>query len=195
MTPNRILLLVFRTAVLALCCALSQAANFENMRLFERLGFGRRVDEDAPRIQSLNTPGNSPMFMIKLPPSAYYYLNHVRGSGKVTSAPNFPRVPLDFTINGKPDKLYHYNLGVTAPMVDGTTPATTTAATTATTPRPSHKQAAADRLRQKYANYYKRKTPSAQMKKYKYAYNGKPSSFYVMRGSSNRKPIYYRRLE
>ncbi|XP_037074349.1 uncharacterized protein LOC119095595 [Pollicipes pollicipes] len=193
-------MLVVRFALLALCCGMSRAVNFENMQLFERLGLGRTVDEASPRIRSLKTPGNSPMFVIRLPPSPYYYLNHVRGGGgggaKPTAAPSFARVPLDFTINGKPDRLYHYNLGVTPPMVDETTTteATTTTSTSTTTTTPRPKVNHAQRLRHKYADYYKgNKAPSA-MKKYKYAYNGKPSSFYVMRGSSARKPVYFRRF-
>ena len=147
------------------------------------------------------------MFFIRLPPSPYYYLNDIRGPDeRNTPKPNFAQVPLDFTINGRPDKLYHYNLGVTPPMVDDddddattttmtpTTTTSTTTTTTTTTPKPKSKLKTAERLRQKYAEYYKGTRSGSAMKKYKYSSNGRPSSFYVMHGSSNRKPIYYRRF-
>ncbi|KAF0302642.1 hypothetical protein FJT64_025264 [Amphibalanus amphitrite] len=91
-------------AVVALCTALSSGlpANFENMRLFERLGLGRTADGDSsPRISSVKTPGNSPMFFIRLPPSPYYYnLNEIGTDGRrSTPKPNFARVPVQFNIN------------------------------------------------------------------------------------------------
>ena len=143
------------------------------------------------------------MFFIRLPPSPYYYLNEIRESGKRnTPKPNFARVPVDFNINGKPDRLYHYNLGLAPPDVDdddvpaipATTTTTTTTTTTPTTTTPKPKLKTAERLRQKYAEYYKGSRAGSAMKKYKYSSNGRPSSLYVMHGDSSRKPIYYRRF-
>lgn len=54
---------------------------------------------------------DSHMFIIKLPPNPHYYVsNYVHSEAKM------PKVPVGFQSNGKPKKIYHWNIPVLKKM-------------------------------------------------------------------------------
>ena len=76
---------------------------------------------------------------------------------------------MDFTANGKPEKLYHWNLplGLTAPTTSSTTPTPTAPTTTTTSATPTRESTAPVKTKKPFKkNFY---------------YNGKPSKVYLVK--------------
>jgi len=99
--------------------------------LWRRLGLNRAIDVDdvaaRPQMTTSKRKGESTVYFIKLPPGSNYYatLNHLAPSE------DFKKVSMDFTANGKPASVYHWNLPVAT---------TTTTRTTSTTPAPRRRK-------------------------------------------------------
>ncbi|KAK7071517.1 hypothetical protein SK128_013299, partial [Halocaridina rubra] len=154
--------------------------------ILQRLGLDRGsglpdvVQGDKARLE------DSPIYYIKLPPSPYYYINNVYQPSTFTTPFPFEKVAVDFTSNGRPDQVYHWNQFPTSASSANklwsylsstsspnawesqtTTPApTTTPTTTTTTPKPFP-------VTQKPT-----KKPWLTLDKY-FPYNGKPSGIYI----------------
>lgn len=111
--------------------------------LWRRLGLNRAIDVDnggsRPQLTTSKRKGESTVYLIKLPPQSHYYatLNHLG------PAEQFKKVSMDFTANGKPAGVYHWNLPMSPVTIISKTTTiaptmkiapTTTIATTATTP-------------------------------------------------------------
>lgn len=184
----RLLLLVL-LMVMTCCHPTTSAASpglMNNALLWKRLGLNRAIGDEGgqPQITSSKKKGESTVYLIKLPPQPHYYipLNYLSAAGdkdsdepsgakKAISTPDpFETVSLDFTANGKPESVYHWNLplGYTMPTSSSTTTSTTTSSPLAPSDKGSH------------YSYYKK--PHIRQRYYN---NGKPQKLYFV------KPSYY----
>ncbi|XP_064118598.1 uncharacterized protein LOC135223764 [Macrobrachium nipponense] len=119
---------------------------------------------------------DSPIYYIKLPPVPYYYVNNNNlfpQSDDTTPYP-FEKIAIDFTSNGRPDQIYHWNKPSTSsdvwsPWKTSSTqvPTTTTTTTTTTTPAPTTTTTPKPV-----------KKPWLTLDKY-FPYNGRPSGIYI----------------
>ncbi|XP_050072217.1 uncharacterized protein LOC126560099 [Anopheles maculipalpis] len=99
----------------------SPKKDLSNAELFGKLGLGKirpatnhhkkRLAEES---RHYGRPDDSHMYVIKLPPNPYYYtnnapLNSISDVGK--------QVPVGFKSNGKPARIYHWNIPVLKKML------------------------------------------------------------------------------
>ncbi|MPC78047.1 hypothetical protein E2C01_072520 [Portunus trituberculatus] len=159
------------------------------------------VKQDTP------LPGESPIYYVQLPSSPYYYADnsalatvplppHTKASTRTvhhTPPSNTKKVDIDFAINGKPGKVYHYSSPITKlhypPLPPHHLPLPSTSPppppssplpplpSTTITPAPtgfSSSDPTPDK-RLKHSKVVLRK---------KFSFNGKPMKVYVWRGSS-----------
>uniref|UniRef100_A0A182MDE4 Uncharacterized protein n=1 Tax=Anopheles culicifacies TaxID=139723 RepID=A0A182MDE4_9DIPT len=99
----------------------SAKKDLSNAELFGKLGLGKvrpatnhhkkRLAEES---RHYGRPDDSHMYVIKLPPNPYYYtnnapLNSISDVGK--------QVPVGFKSNGKPARIYHWNIPVLKKML------------------------------------------------------------------------------
>uniref|UniRef100_A0A182P571 Uncharacterized protein n=1 Tax=Anopheles epiroticus TaxID=199890 RepID=A0A182P571_9DIPT len=99
----------------------SSKKDLSNAELFGKLGLGKvrpatnhhkkRLAEES---RHYGRPDDSHMYVIKLPPNPYYYtnnapLNSISDVGK--------QVPVGFKSNGKPARIYHWNIPVLKKML------------------------------------------------------------------------------
>lgn len=89
-----------------------------NHEVFTKLGLTRlRIPSSHSRkrlaVESRQhyNADDSKMFVIKLPPNPYYYA-HTKTDSKANSKHISKKVPVGFKSNGKPGKIYHWNIPV-----------------------------------------------------------------------------------
>ncbi|EFX89964.1 hypothetical protein DAPPUDRAFT_309638 [Daphnia pulex] len=137
-----------------------------NAMLWKRLGLNRGIGNERPQITSSKKKGESTVYFIKLPPQPHYYsaFNLLPTSNDQKNTPEpFETVSVDFTANGKPENVYHWNLPL------GLTHPTTTTTTTTTTPHPPTSTHSPLNYKKPYRhNYYN---------------NGKPHKLYFVKPS------------
>ncbi|KAH1015646.1 hypothetical protein HUJ04_006996 [Dendroctonus ponderosae] len=133
---------------------------------------------------------DSHMFIIKLPPNPHYY-----GLNKLNSVPmDAKKIPVGFKSNGKPGKVYHWNLPVLRKIVESKQKSRTNDLNV-DLGHPENwndvfdKQGYSHRKPLKPSYYVPQKTKKSNFMKY-FGGNGKPQSFYVIR--KNKRAQYHR---
>ncbi|XP_055638266.1 uncharacterized protein LOC129776568 [Toxorhynchites rutilus septentrionalis] len=199
----------------------------DNPALLSKLGLGKLHISNSHHKKRLavesrhhGRPDDSHMFVIKLPPNPYYYTNN----GPVP-APNAiedigRKIPVGFKSNGKPGRIYHWNIPVLKKILGGNQSRSPNSRhhdnidelidikdistwnkpwENETLDKSMMKYTAADQgekpQRKKTPTYYAPiKAKKSTHGKY-YASNGKPQSFYVIEQSQkNMKPIQHHKL-
>lgn len=118
--------------------------------------------------------GDSHMYVIKLPANPYYYEGEqLQKSGAYAHPNSVNKIPLSFKSNGKPGKIYHWNLPVVKKMAARKA---TKGANQIFKPKLWREEAGGDRR----VSYYKPKKPSKQAFHKFFPGNGKPQSLYVI---------------
>jgi len=140
--------------------------------------------------QGRKTPsGDSHMYIIKLPPNPYYYEDDLQKSASAANSPgrNFNRIPISFKSNGKPGKIYHWNL----PMVKKMAARKTGGKASDANNIYKNQLWMGDQPKANRVTFYKPKKPSKQAFHKYFPGNGRPQSLYVIeknrRGSSKHK--------
>jgi hypothetical protein len=154
------------------------------------------------------------MFIIKLPPDPYYY-SHMK---PVKASSNFNlvnKVPVSFRANGKPAKVYHWNIPVLKNMATNSRRKSSDAKLLAQDskiytiqktsswaqnggnevqekPKPVKQHRKSNHMGNQSVSYYAPVTQRKTMIQKHFSGNGKPQSFYVIEKSRN--PVYYQRL-
>lgn len=145
------------------------------------------------------------MYVVKLPPNPYYYVNHNPNAVSDT-AESGKNVPVGFKSNGKPGKIYHWNIPVLKKIVTSQSSRSrlddTSVHKLKKLPMKDYEKFAnevhdkitnVNRKYQKSPTYYApesaTKSKKGSFRKY-FAGNGKPKSFYVIEKS--KKPHYHR---
>jgi hypothetical protein len=200
----------------------STAANSANRELLTRLGMSRRrmpLNHHKKRVASESrhhgvSSDDSHMFIIKLPPNPYYY-SHLKPAKVSNSFNSVNKVPVSFRANGKPARVYHWNIPVLKKLASDARRKSVgsklqtqdskiytiqkTSPWTRNEGNEVHEKSKPTKHHRKSSNnekpsvsYY---APTNQRKtviqKY-FSGNGKPQSFYVIEKS--RKPAYHQRL-
>lgn len=153
------------------------------------------------------------MFVVKLPPNPYYYVHHknpnaIHDSGK--------KLPMGFASNGKPGKIYHWNIPILKKVVS-TQQSRSRLEDTNNEIYKSKKKVKPMKDFEKFANevhdkitninrkyqksptyyappkYSKKNKKNTNLHKY-LASNGKPKSFYVIESMETSKKPHYHRL-
>ncbi|XP_058116695.1 uncharacterized protein LOC131284529 [Anopheles ziemanni] len=96
--------------------------DLSNAELFGKLGLGKvrpatnhhkkRLAEES---RHYGRPDDSHMYVIKLPPNPYYYTHNVAPQNSISSVGK--QVPVGFKSNGKPARIYHWNIPVLKKML------------------------------------------------------------------------------
>jgi hypothetical protein len=157
-------------------------------------------------------PDDSHMFVIKLPPNPYYY-SYSKPTGDNSINDNSKHIPVGFKSNGKPGKIYHWNIPILKKMYGSTqsknhlrhgddsdfydiknTPTWSAKSSwdnDTMDKKPMSKLAKENDkiLKKKSPTYYAPKPRNIQNH---FAGNGKPQSFYVIEKSH--KPAKYHKL-
>ncbi|XP_050101127.1 uncharacterized protein LOC126581483 [Anopheles aquasalis] len=100
----------------------SSPKDLSNAELFSKLGLGRvrpstnhhrkRLAEES---RHHGRPDDSHMYVIKLPPNPYYYAHNVAPQNSIADVGK--QVPVGFKSNGKPARIYHWNIPVLKKML------------------------------------------------------------------------------
>lgn len=93
--------------------------NLPNKHVLAKLGVKKVAVRDSLGGQFYNDKSESNLVIVKLPPNPNYYVNlqpcdEKNNKNCLSKSPK--NMPFSFNINGKPSKIYHYNL----PLVDKT---------------------------------------------------------------------------
>uniref|UniRef100_A0AAG5CN82 Uncharacterized protein n=1 Tax=Anopheles atroparvus TaxID=41427 RepID=A0AAG5CN82_ANOAO len=96
--------------------------DLSNAELFGKLGLGKvrpatnhhkkRLAEES---RHYGRPDDSHMYVIKLPPNPYYYTHNAAPQNSISSVGK--QVPVGFKSNGKPARIYHWNIPVLKKML------------------------------------------------------------------------------
>ncbi|XP_069685815.1 uncharacterized protein [Periplaneta americana] len=216
------LALLFTTAMITSTAA--AAPNQANHELLTHLGMSRRrtpSNHHRKRVASESrhhgiNSDDSHMFIIKLPPNPYYY-SHTKPLKASSNYNSVNKLPLSFRANGKPARVYHWNIPVLKKMAanarrkmassklqaqDSKIYNIQKASSWTQTDRNDVHQKPKPQKQHRKSNHNNQKSPAVSyyapvsqhkvmIQKY-FAGNGKPQSFYVIEKS--KKPAYYQRL-
>lgn len=138
--------------------------------------------------------GDSKMYVVKLPPNPYYYAHH-----DLPPRPEVNSLPVDFSNNGKPTRVYHWNIPVLKKMVARKAGSTGKSGFHDSDIFNIDKQATwndTDDEKSTYrkASFYAPKKPSKHPFRKYFPGNGKPHSFYVIEKNIHNKPMSVHRL-
>jgi hypothetical protein len=150
------------------------------------------------------------MFIIKLPPNPYYY-SHLKPTKVSNSYNSVNKVPVSFRANGKPARVYHWNIPVLKKMAGNGRRKSAVSKLQAEDSKiytiqrtrsdgdevrekakPMKQHRKTNDIQKPSVSYY---APASQRKTMLQKYfsgNGKPHSFYVIEKSKT--PAYYQRL-
>lgn len=112
--------LIFISFVLLICITLSEckssSSTAKNHELLSKIGFSRVRAPNSHHRKRLAVESrhhtrsdDSHMFIIKLPPNQHYYVHNKPNNYLVDQG---KKLPLGFKSNGKPAKIYHWNIPV-----------------------------------------------------------------------------------
>lgn len=112
---SRILISAFVLAVIVTIVAESKSISSKNHDLLTKIGFSKVRPPNSHHRKRLAVESrhhtrsdDSHMFVIKLPPNQHYYVHNKPNTFVDTSK----KIPLGFKSNGKPAKIYHWNIPV-----------------------------------------------------------------------------------
>jgi len=159
----------------------------------------KRLASQSRKTHHQKGTSDSKMFVIKLPPNPYYYSHHgINGLDYIEAQPksvNSP--PVSFKSNGKPSKVYHWNVPVLKKMVARKAGSSAKSAVFADTDifnidkQATWNETDDDKALYRKATFYGPKKQSKHTFRKYFAGNGKPHSFYVM-GKSKKPSSFYR---
>lgn len=159
----------------------------------------KRLASQSRKTHHQKSSSDSKMFVIKLPPNPYYYAHHdLNGFDVLEPQPkSVNNVPVNFNTNGKPSRVYHWNIPVLKKMVARKAGSSKTAVFADSEIFNIDKQVTwndtdDEKAIYRKATYYGPKKQSKHTFRKYFAGNGKPHSFYVM--EKNKKPAYVHRL-
>ena len=157
---------------------------------------------------------DSHMFVIKLPPNPYYY-SHLKPTKVSSSYNSVNKVPISFRANGKPARVYHWNIPVLKKLANGSRHQSAGSKMQAqdskvykihksdpwtrsegkevqerSKPMKQHRKS--NDVQKPSVSYYAPANQRRTMIQKYFSGNGKPHSFYVIEKS--KKPTYYQRL-
>lgn len=166
----------------------------------------KRLASQSRKTHAQKQTGDSQMFVIKLPPHPYYY-GHVKPNVEPAAAPSeksltktVNTLPVDFKFNGKPARVYHWNLPVMKKMVARKTGGSSkmSVITGDSDIFDIKKQSTWDENEEddptlyRKTSYYRPRRPTKHTFYKYFTGNGRPQSFYVIEKS--KKPVTYHRL-
>jgi hypothetical protein len=154
------------------------------------------------------------MFIIKLPPNPYYY-SHSKPTKVSSNFNSVSKVPVSFRANGKPARVYHWNIPVLKKMANSARRKSAGSKLQAqdskvytiqkTSPwtqsnrnevheksKPMKHHRKSNHIEKPSVSYYAPVNQQKTMIQKYFSGNGKPQSFYVIEKS--KKPAYYQRL-
>lgn len=155
----------------------------------------KRLASQSRKTHGHKNGGDSKMFVIKLPPNPYYYAHH-----DLPPRPEVNSLPVDFNTNGKPSRVYHWNIPVLKKMVARKAGSSGKSAVFADSDvfnidkQATWNDTDDDKSVYRKASFYAPKKQSKHPFRKYFAGNGKPHSFYVMDKSSYKKPVSVHRL-
>ncbi|XP_020716340.1 uncharacterized protein LOC101458412 [Ceratitis capitata] len=194
-----------------------------NKKLLRKLGFTKVKAPNSHHRKRLavesrrhSSPDDSHMFIIKLPPNFVYYTNPGAGANSITdmklnsqktNVSNFP-----FNSNGKPGRIYHWNLPVLQKILGNKQPLPFTDVNGkkyvinfkkfSNFQKPWENDSVEKSYKSNYKKSLKHKSPSyyaptAAVKKNSFnryfSGNGKPKGFYVIK-ENQKKDYYYKNI-
>ncbi|XP_011180990.2 uncharacterized protein LOC105211329 isoform X2 [Zeugodacus cucurbitae] len=192
-----------------------------NKKLLKKLGFTKVKAPNSHHRKRLavesrrhSSPDDSHMFIIKLPPNFVYYTNpkgepnSIADNAQKANVSTFP-----FNSNGKPGRIYHWNLPVLQKILGNKQPLPLTDVNgkkyVINFKRFSHFQKPweNDSIEKSYKSNYKKSlkhkspsyyAPTAAVKKNSFnryfSGNGKPKSFYVIKENQKNRHVYYKNI-
>ncbi|XP_075230864.1 uncharacterized protein LOC142329866 [Lycorma delicatula] len=188
----------------------------KNAELLHKIGMAKiktpMINHHRKRLASQSRkaqPGDSHMFVIKLPPNPYYYahskpvspqfndVQNLKSQPQLPSGASFNKIGLDFSSNGKPSRIYHWNIPVMKKMMIARKTNGNSKKELLWDPISeqstidSHDNDKDDFLHHKVSYYRPRRPGKKTFHKY-FPGNGKPHSLYVIEKS--KKPVSYHRL-
>lgn len=200
----------------------STPPNSANHELLTRLGMSRRrmpLNQHRKRVASESrrhgvNSDDSHMFIIKLPPNPYYY-SHMKPLKTSNNFNSVNKLPVSFRANGKPAKVYHWNIPVLKSMAKNSRRKSPDAKLLAQDSKIYNIQKTSSRtqnegnevheksklikhhrksnhIEKPSVSYYAPVSQHRTMIQKHFSGNGKPQSFYVIEKS--KKPAYYQRL-
>ncbi|XP_023715596.1 uncharacterized protein LOC111868819 [Cryptotermes secundus] len=200
----------------------SAPPNSANHELLTRLGMSRRrmaLNHHKKRVASESrhhgvNSDDSHMFIIKLPPNPYYY-SHMKPVKVSTNFNAVNKLPVSFRANGKPAKVYHWNIPVLKNMAKNGRRKSSDARLKVqdskiytiqkasswpqsvgneehekSKPMKHHRKS--NHIEKPSVSYYAPVNQRKTVIQKHFSGNGKPQSFYVIEKSKN--PAYYQRL-
>jgi hypothetical protein len=154
------------------------------------------------------------MFIIKLPPNPHYY-SHLKPTKVSSSYNSVNKVPVSFRANGKPARVYHWNIPVLNKMAGNARRTSAGSRLQAQDSKiytiqksgqwsrsdgnevlekskPTKQHRKSNDVQKASVSYYSPVSQRKTMIQKYFSGNGKPHSFYVIERS--KKPTYYQRL-
>ncbi|KAL1130417.1 hypothetical protein AAG570_011665 [Ranatra chinensis] len=139
----------------------------------------KRLASQSRKSHNEKNLGDSHVYIIKLPANKYYYDHSM--VKPIQDAPHLQQhlnhIPLSFKSNGKPGKIYHWNLPVVKKMM----------ARKSGNPGPLWPKEEQP-LQYRRVSYYKPKKPSKQAFHKYFPGNGRPHSLYIIERSRKSEP-------
>lgn len=132
--------------------------------------------------------GDSHMYVIKLPPNPYYY-DAEHSKGVHLKSHNVNRIPVNFKSNGKPGKIYHWNLPVVKKMAARKTSGKAKEDATNQVFKPT--LWVGDEPYRKVSYFKPKKSSKQPFQKY-FPGNGKPHALYVIESKNRRTNSVHR---
>ncbi|BET00183.1 Hypothetical protein NTJ_12999 [Nesidiocoris tenuis] len=127
--------------------------------------------------------GDSHMYVLKLPPNPYYYDPEPTKGADVNH--NVNHIPISFKSNGKPGKIYHWNLPVVKKMA-----ARKTSAKSQTENQVFKPSLWVGEEPHKKVSFYKPKKPAKQAFHKYFPGNGKPHALYIIENKKKSSAIH-----
>lgn len=157
----------------------------------------KRLASQSRKSHNQKAVSDSKMFIVKLPPNPYFYGHSEPAKRFETKTIN--ALPSDFNFNGKPSKVYHWNVPVMKQMIARKTGSTGDMSIVAgdsdlfnVRAQSTWDDTGDDLTAYRKTSYYKPRRPTKRILHRYFTANGKPHSFYIIEKS--RKPVYHRLL-
>ncbi|XP_068247408.1 uncharacterized protein [Palaemon carinicauda] len=185
MERNSLIAMYVCLALMLVGCEAVTPLNSGTLQFLQHLGFDTGGTVPDITLGEKIRQDDSPIYYIKLPPVPYYHLNNnLYQQPSATTSQPFEKVAIDFTSNGRPDQIYHWNKPSTSSDLwnywkPSTTQAPTT--TTTTTPAPTTTTTTPKPV----------KKPWLTLDKY-FPYNGRPSGIYIYKPRPSINPNKYK---
>ncbi|XP_050542969.1 uncharacterized protein LOC126906408 [Daktulosphaira vitifoliae] len=174
-----------------------KSTNFKqhNAKLLSRLGMKRvwtNINHHRKRLASQSRSKyaasekggmDSQLFMVKLPPHSYFYDETQHPHKQQHASNSVNNIPVGFLSNGKPAKVYHWNLPTVKKALQGRYKSNDVF--------PIDYEPSPSKILPRRTLYYKPKPAGKPVKK-SFINNGKPNSFYVVSKNNAVQPQFHK---